>query len=1281
MDDLKLKDPRTCRIFFSSPFGGMEGEREELTKKYFPQIHHFCNKYGVNFVAVDMRWGITSEASASSQVINICLRELDRSDFFAGFFGQRYGWHGRDDNSLQENFDNAVGRYPWLDNVRDKSVTELEFLHGHLNNPGTLPAVLCFRNKEYDDKEREEGKKRGDKKQVFKYSPESELSTQLMEDLKQRCSQTKDKTYGVHLSYPNPQEGAKIIFDAIWKYLNKVLPKQRSAETETKRSILLAQHDAFLASRQKMYGVQDENLSSLLNLINKESSSPLLVTGTSGCGKSTLLSVFISKVKSEYKSQFCLVYHCVGHAEESTDPGQILQRLTDEFEFAVDVMEGREEKNKTSKRDVEDVRDIINQLSANISKVQSKGKQCILVIDGVDKVTKTSRTEEVLFWLPRNLPGGTIMIVSANSSESDIIEELVTNRSFDKLEIQELSEEMRQEISVKMLMEVGKELSPSQMRKIRESSAAKNPLYLKVLLNELIVFGYFRLLDEKIDSLLKSGSVDELFEKVLERLEADYRGTELEGNLVEQVTSVICLSRQGMSEAELTDMFSLPSHVWSPFFFSVEKYFIDQRGLIQFGFREFKDAVKRKYLADENSRKKYVQCIADYFEDQKQKLSKLHSVKNNELTRISVELPFAYHTLRDTEKLGATLSDLSVLSYLIEGERYITEVYDLWESTGYTWSEITGKYLAAVDLQVADLYIKKQEEGSVDQESPGLMVIDDLWNVNTLLKYVHYFDGCEKILERILDINEKNCKEIDRTKNVTREAALYELAVTYHHNSKLQKSTEIHQQVLEIREMRVPDISNADKLDLAELGNSYNGIGTNYLITADYEKAEEYLKKSLECAKIGNAKNDMASCYLNLGNVYLATEDYDKAMEYLEEAIQLTKEIYFGHQPLSLGLLYNNIGVCCRKLNQVDDAEKYYQMSLDVKRNTVGNHHPLLCQTYISLSVIETLRNNNLKALEYNQLAAEIYKESGTPENDIYYTRCRENVIVNLINLKKMADAVELYLPFFEFLEKEMNNGNVHLINGTLPFAHADIVKYLIQSKQDKVTQRVLKILIKTKVVIPIYYVYLDEVNMRLNNPGEKAPKALGNEGAMSVDEALQKWPGDRSLLEYKFRNLIDAGNSETLIDSFNNLCPRIYNFGSLLNFVLEMFATSKTFNNKMFLEFNINALNHLPENEVECFLNCLRNTAESYEREKQPEKALGYYTQWTEQDKDNPYPYLKVCYCLAMVGDIEEAKKYCTKAKEKANMDGNNQTDIQQKILTMWSLLEEAEKEMNKES
>ena len=67
--------------------------------------------------------------------------------FYIYLILQRYGWHGADDELLQRNFDNSVGQYPWLDSVREKSVTELEYLHGHLNNPGALPTCILFRNK------------------------------------------------------------------------------------------------------------------------------------------------------------------------------------------------------------------------------------------------------------------------------------------------------------------------------------------------------------------------------------------------------------------------------------------------------------------------------------------------------------------------------------------------------------------------------------------------------------------------------------------------------------------------------------------------------------------------------------------------------------------------------------------------------------------------------------------------------------------------------------------------------------------------------------------------------------------------------------------------------------------------------------------------------------------------------------------------------------------------------------------------------------------------------
>ncbi|KAK3086865.1 hypothetical protein FSP39_024606 [Pinctada imbricata] len=502
----QLKDPRTCRIFFSSPFGGMEDEREELTRKYFPQIHHLCNRHGLQFVAVDMRWGITSEASASSQVINICLRELDRSDLFVGFFGQRYGWHGRDDAALQENFDNSVGSYQWLNDFRDKSVTELEFLHGHLNHPGQLPAVICFRDKSHDDEKRAEGEKKGDKKQVFKYSPESETSVSLMEDLKQRCWKTRDKSLGVHLSYKDPVEGAKLMFDAIWKHLTEVLIKDTDSQSQSARSLRLAQHDAFLVSRLKMYGDMSENFKILNQLISSETPVGTLVLGEAGIGKSTLLCNWIKQLQSEYKSEVTVVYHFVGYGENSTAIIDILNQLCEELEYRCDVMSGLEDSEvqggaKYDRSD--DVRELMRKLNVAVEKLLKQGKRTIIVIDGLDKVLKQTKTEKHLYWIPSNLPQGTVIVVATPSTDTETIKELHDNRQYQLVTVTTLSEETQREFCVKTLLESGKELSPSQLDKIILAKQTENPLYLKIVLSELVVFGYFRLLDKKIGSLIE----------------------------------------------------------------------------------------------------------------------------------------------------------------------------------------------------------------------------------------------------------------------------------------------------------------------------------------------------------------------------------------------------------------------------------------------------------------------------------------------------------------------------------------------------------------------------------------------------------------------------------------------------------------------------------------------------------------------------------------------------------------------------------------------------------
>ncbi|MEZ5140584.1 MAG: DUF4062 domain-containing protein, partial [Acidimicrobiales bacterium] len=121
---------RAIRVFVSSTFRDMQAEREELVKRVFPLVRRRCEERGVGWSEVDLRWGVTDEQKAEGAVLPICLAEIDRSrPFFLGLLGRRYGW------VPEELPDDLADHLPWLRELDGTSVTEMEVLHGVLNDP------------------------------------------------------------------------------------------------------------------------------------------------------------------------------------------------------------------------------------------------------------------------------------------------------------------------------------------------------------------------------------------------------------------------------------------------------------------------------------------------------------------------------------------------------------------------------------------------------------------------------------------------------------------------------------------------------------------------------------------------------------------------------------------------------------------------------------------------------------------------------------------------------------------------------------------------------------------------------------------------------------------------------------------------------------------------------------------------------------------------------------------------------------------------------------------
>lgn len=88
----------TIRIFVSSTFNDFIAEREILHAEVFPMLREKCDAAGVQFQTVDLRWGVSEQASRDHRTIDICLEEVRRCQRvsprpnFIALLGERFGW-------------------------------------------------------------------------------------------------------------------------------------------------------------------------------------------------------------------------------------------------------------------------------------------------------------------------------------------------------------------------------------------------------------------------------------------------------------------------------------------------------------------------------------------------------------------------------------------------------------------------------------------------------------------------------------------------------------------------------------------------------------------------------------------------------------------------------------------------------------------------------------------------------------------------------------------------------------------------------------------------------------------------------------------------------------------------------------------------------------------------------------------------------------------------------------------------------------------------------------
>lgn len=99
------------RVFVSSTFSDLKLERDALQQWVFPKLEQLCQRNGFQFQAIDLRWGVSTEAGLDHRAMQICFEELRRSQEvspepnFLILLGDRYGWRPLPEAISQAEFD------------------------------------------------------------------------------------------------------------------------------------------------------------------------------------------------------------------------------------------------------------------------------------------------------------------------------------------------------------------------------------------------------------------------------------------------------------------------------------------------------------------------------------------------------------------------------------------------------------------------------------------------------------------------------------------------------------------------------------------------------------------------------------------------------------------------------------------------------------------------------------------------------------------------------------------------------------------------------------------------------------------------------------------------------------------------------------------------------------------------------------------------------------------------------------------------------------------------
>lgn len=949
---------RTVRVFISSTFRDMHSERDWLVKVVFPELRERMAKRNLYLVDVDLRWGVTEEEAEHGKVLEVCLDEIERCrPFFIGILGERYGFVP---SKVPEDIEFI---HPWLTEYRDHSLTALEIIHGVLRNPELAQRAFFY----FRDPKVVAQVPRGKRVDYRAESPEAAGKLTALKEKIRASGRPVMENYPCRWDDSQGRVaeleafGEQVLED-LWVAICAAYPEEMPEADPL--TVERQMHEAFAEERSRLHVGREGQARRLSEYVQGKDRCPAVISGESGCGKSAFLANWYRKYANHYPDDFVLAYF-IGASPDSTNHFRLLRNMCLELKrkFAL-------------KQEIpEEDRKLPDTLAVLLVAASRKKRHIVVLIDGLDQLLPLEAVHG-LGWLLDYMPEKARVVVS--TLEGDCLDDL-RRREAEEITLPPLTESEQQQIVHVVLSEWRRKLDEWQMSALFAHPGVKNPLYLRVVLEELRLFGKFEELPTRFKTL--ADDILGMFDQVLARLEEDH-GQEL----VSEAFSLLGCSRYGLSESELLELLrkegdeQFPRALWARLARSARMYLVQRGDLISFFHRQLAEAVAARYPDHKRIHAK----LASYFEK---------APIERKLEDYLYQLQYA----EDWDNLARALSDLDFLDYAWDcnreyewmsywrllggrfepGECYQTAMETKEKTEGETesvyWLSLIGLFLHDAGLYPSALGFQERAL-KITEKALGpnhLHIASPLHNLAALYQAQGKYEQALPLYQRALRIYEKslirNCPDVT--------ACLHNLATLYEDQGKYKEALPLYQRALKVNEKALGP-------EHPELATSLNGLAGLYTQQGKYERAVPLCKRALKLYEkaLGPDHPDVATGLNNLAGLYAHQGKYEQAVPLCKRALKVyEKALGPSHPELAAGL--NGLAWLYYAQGRYEQALPLYQQALKIHRKALGPDHPDVAKDLATMAWLYYAQGRCEQALPLYQRALKINEKALGPEH------------------------------------------------------------------------------------------------------------------------------------------------------------------------------------------------------------------------------------------------------------------------------------------------------------